>query len=447
MRLTDIIDKIVRRNVVLAVFLCILMLASCDSTGRSQSSPPVREVAVVTVQPRSVVLTTELPGRTTAFRVAEIRPQVSGLIQKRLFTEGSYVKAGQVLFQIDTAHFQAAFDNAAANLSVMEKNTDRAQAGLKASMADVTRQRATLELALKNRDRFEELFQDRAVSAIERDQAVTEVEVAEAALQAANAQVENNRKAIASAKATIQQAEAALKTARINLKYTSITAPISGRIGKSNITEGALVTAYQPAALATIQQQDPVYVDVSQSTSDLLRLKRRIEDGRLDQNGESQKKVRLVLDDGTEYPMEGTLQFRDITVNPTTGSVILRLIFPNPEEILLPGMFVRAVVREGVNNQAILVPQQAVSRNPKGNPVSLIVDNEGKVQQRMLTLDRAIGNMWLVSSGLAFGDRVIVEGIQKVRPGVSVKVVPFESGRENSGDKGEQSTSSHVKVN
>jgi membrane fusion protein (multidrug efflux system) len=447
MRLTDIVCKILKRNAVLAVLLCVLLPTGCDSTGHSQSSPPIPEVAVVTVQPQSVVLTTELPGRTAAFRVAEIRPQVSGLIQNRLFTEGSFVKAGQVLFRIDAAHFHAAFDNATANLAVMRKNADRAEATLGVSIADVARQRATLELARKNRNRFEELFQDRAVSAIERDQAVTEEKVAKAALQAAEAQVENNRKAIASAEAATQQAEAMRKTARIDLKYTSITAPISGRIGKSNITEGALVTAYQPAALATIQQLDPVYVDVSQSTSDLLRLKRHIEGGHLDQNGAGQKKVRLILDDDTEYPLEGTLQFRDITVDPTTGSVILRLIFPNPEEILLPGMFVRAVVREGVNNRAVLVPQQAVSRNPKGDPLSLIVDGTGTVQQRMLTLDRAVGNMWLVSSGLTFGDRVIVEGIQRVRPGVSVKVIPFEADKGNHGEKGEQSTLSPVKAN
>ena len=387
--------------------------------------PPVPEVATVTVQPQQVVLTTELPGRTSAYLVAEIRPQVSGLIQKRLFTEGSDVKAGQVLYQIDPAPFQAALDNAAANLAAMQKNADRARAALEASIAGVTRQRATLELARTNRERFEEAFKDRAVSASQRDQAVTEAEVAEATLQAAEAQVESDRKAIAAAEAAIQQAEAALETARINLGYTKITAPISGRIGRSSVTEGALVTAYQPMALATIQQLDPIYVDVPQSTTELLRLKRRLEDGRLNQDGTNQNKVSLILEDGTAYPLEGTLQFRDVTVDPTTGSVILRIVFPNPNGVLLPGMFVRAVVKEGVNEQAILIPQQAVSRDPKGNPIALIVDAEGKVQQRMLTLDRAIGDQWLVSSGLAPGDRVIVEGMQKVRPGAAVKEVPL----------------------
>ena len=243
----------------------------------------------MTVQPQQIVLTTELPGRTSAYLVAEIRPQVSGLIQKRLFTEGSDVKAGQVLYQIDPAPFQAALDNAAANLAVMQKTADRARAALGASIAGVARQRATLELARTNRERFEEAFKDRAVSASQRDQAVTEAEVAEAALQAAEAQVESDRKAIAVAEAAIQQAEAALETARINLGYTRITAPISGRIGRSNVTVGAIVTAYQPVALATIQQLDPIYVDVPQSTTELLRLRRSLEDGRLNHDGKNQQ--------------------------------------------------------------------------------------------------------------------------------------------------------------
>jgi len=248
--------------------------------------------------------------------------------------------------------------------------------------------------------------------------------------------VESDRKVVAVAKAVIQQAEAALETARINLGYTKITAPISGRIGRSNVTDGAIVTAYQPIPLATIQQIDPIYVDVPQSTTELLRLRRNLRHGRLNQNGTNQNKVNLILEDGTAYPLEGTLQFRDVTVDPTTGSVILRVVFPNPEGVLLPGMFVRAVVKEGVSMQAIMIPQQAVSRDPKGNPIALIVDDAGKVQQRMLTLDRAIGNKWLVSSGLAPGDRLIVEGLQKVRTGASVKEVPFDAGSEkNSGER------------
>jgi membrane fusion protein (multidrug efflux system) len=236
--------------------------------------------------------------------------------------------------------------------------------------------------------------------------------------------VESGRVAVAAAEAAIQQAQAARETARINLGYTQITAPISGRIGRSNVTEGAIVTAYQALALATVQQLDPMYVDVPQSTNELLRLKRRIEDGHLNQNEKSQQKVNLILEDGSEYSLEGDLQFRDVTVEPSTGSVILRVVFPNPDGVLLPGMFVRAVVREGIHRQAILIPQQAVSRDTKGQPLALIVDKEDKVQQRILRLDRAIGDKWLVTSGLEAGDRVIVEGLQKVRPGALVKVVP-----------------------
>jgi membrane fusion protein (multidrug efflux system) len=422
-----IIERI-RLFTILAVPATAMMLSGCGDRNATGNAPRnvTPEVAVVTVQPRQVVLTTELPGRTSPYMVAEIRPQVSGLIQKRQFQEGSDVKAGGSLYLIDPAPFQAALENAAANLATMKKNAERAQAALEASIAGVARQRATLELARTNRDRFEELIKDRAVSAGQRDQAVTEAQVAEAAVKAAEAQVESDRKAIGAAEAAIQQAEAAMQTARINLAYTRITAPISGRIGRSSVTMGAIVTAYQPLALATIQQLDPIYVDVPQSTTELLRLQRRLEEGRISRNGGNLDTVRLMLENGALYPLEGTLQFRDVSVDPSTGSVILRMVFPNPNGILLPGMFVRIVVKEGVNEQAILVPQQAVSRDPKGNPTALIVDAEGKVQQRMLTLDRAIGDEWFVIDGLAPGDRVIAEGMQKVRPGAVVKAVPFK---------------------
>jgi len=411
--------------------LCSPFLDGCQPQA-PPPPPPVPEVATVTVQTQRAVLTNELPGRTSPYRVAEIRPQVSGIIQKRLFEEGAEVKAGAVLYQIDPAHFQAAYDNAAANLAVTRKAPDRARAALQASIAGVTRQRATLELARTNVQRFEELFKDRAVSASQRDQAVTDVEVAEATLRGAEAQVENDRQALAAAEAAIPQAEAALETARIDLGYTRVTAPISGRIGKSNVTDGALVAAYQALALASIQQIDPIYVDVPRSTTELLRLKQRSEKDRHITDGADQRKVKLLLEDGIPYPSEGNLQFRDVTVDPTTGSVILRMVFPNPKSILLPGMYVRVVVQEGIAERAILVPQQGVTRDPKGNPVALIVDSAGKVQQRMLVLERTIGDQWLVSSGLAPGDRVIVEGLQKVRPGDAVKVVPFED-RKDSG--------------
>lgn len=422
----------IRLFTILAVPATAMMLSGCGERNATGNAPKsvTPEVAVVTVQPRQVVLTTELPGRTSPYMVAEIRPQVSGLIQKRQFQEGSDVKEGGALYLIDPAPFQAALENAAANLAAMKKNAERAQAALGASIAGVARQRATLELARTNRDRFEDLIKDRAVSAGQRDQAVTEAQVAEAAMKAAEAQVESDRKAIGAAEAAIQQAEAAMQTARINLAYTRITAPISGRIGRSSVTMGAIVTAYQPLALATIQQLDPIYVDVVQSTSELLRLKRNLNRGRLNDNGTDQNKVALILEDGTRYPLEGKLQFRDISVDQTTGSVILRAVFPNPEGMLLPGMFVRAVVKEGVSEHSILIPQQAVSRNPKGDPFALILDNGGKVEQRMLKLVRAIGDQWLVASGLQPGDRVIVEGMQRVRPGASAKEVSFHAVNE-----------------
>jgi len=369
-----------KRSVVFVVLLGGLVLAACDRE-QQPPPPPVPEVSVITVRPHTVVLTAELPGRTSAFRIAEIRPQVSGLIQRRLFTEGSDVKAGQALYQIAPAPFQAALDNANASLS-------RAEAGLSAMQSRVRR--------------FEELLAIKAVSRQDYDDAAASLKETEA---------------------TIEYWKAMVKTARINRGYTRITAPISGRIGTSSVTDGALVTAYQPVALATIQQMDPLYVDVPQSTAELLRLKRRLETGSLHQNGTGQKKVQIILEDGTVYPLDGTLQFYDVTVNQTTGTVTLRIVFPNPEGILLPGMFVRAVVREGVNEGAILVPQQAVSRDPKGNPLTLVVNSQDTVEQRQLELDRAIGNQWLVTSGLAPGERVIVEGIQKVRPGSRVKAI------------------------
>jgi membrane fusion protein (multidrug efflux system) len=416
------------------VLVAGLTLTGCGEPTKGAGPPAdnTPEVAVVVVQPERVPLVTELPGRISAYRGAEVRPQVSGIVQKRLFNEGSDVRAGQVLYQIDPAPFQAACDNAAANLAAMRKAADRARAALEASLANVTRQQATLDLARTNRRRFEELLKEGAVAASQRDQAVTEADVAEATLRAAEAQVKSDREAVAAAQAVIQQAEAALETCRINLGYTKITAPISGRIGKSNVTEGALATGYQGPAFTTIQQLDPIYVDATQSSANLLQLKRDIAAGRIKGDGPDQARVKLLLEDGTPYPLEGTLKFSDVTVDPSTGSFILRVVFPNPRHTLLPGMYVRALVQEGVVDRAILAPQQGVSRDRKGNPVVLIVSAEGKVEQRMITVDRAIGDKWLVSSGLAPGDRVIVEGIQKVRPGASVKVVPFDAGRKES---------------
>jgi membrane fusion protein (multidrug efflux system) len=367
-----------------AAVAAALLIVGCGNEHKQQAGPShVPEVAVVTVEPRPIELTAELPGRTFAYRVAEIRPQVNGIIQKRMFKEGSDVKAGDLLYRIDPAPFQVAYNSAKASLG-------KAQANLPS-----IRSRA---------QRYEEVLVDNAVSKQDYDDAAAAVQQAEA---------------------EIQYWKTAVEAARINLSYTRVTAPISGRIGRSSVTDGALVTAYQPTALATIQQLDPIYVDVTQSSAELLLLRRNLETGQLTADKGNGKKVRILLGDATSYSLEGTLQFRDVTVDPSTGSFTLRIVVPNPGHLLLPGMFVRAVVKEGIAEKAILVPQQGVNRTPKGEPMTLVVDDTGKVRQRMLTLDRAVGDQWLVASGLSAGDRVIVEGGQKVRPGTAVKAVPF----------------------
>jgi membrane fusion protein (multidrug efflux system) len=412
----------------LTPLFCGLLLTACNRQPKAAPKLPPAEVATITVTQKPIVLTTELPGRTSPYLIAEVRPQVSGLIQKRLFTEGSDVKAGQKLYEIDPAPFQAAMDNAMATLEASRKSADQARAALNVALAGVARQQATVTFARTNRKRFEDLLKEKAVSDSDCEQAVTAADVAEATLKAVEAAVQSAQGAVAAAEAAIQQAASAVEIARINLAYTKVVAPISGRIGKSTVTDGAIVTAYQQMVLATIQQMDPIYVDVPQSTAEMLRLKRRLEDGRLLLNGADLSHVRIVQEDGTAYPLEGTLQFRDVSVDPTTGSVILRMVFPNPEGALLPGMFVRAVIREGLNEKAILVPQQAVSRDPKGNPMALVVNATQQVESRKLSLDRAFSNQWIVASGLVPSDRLIVEGMQKARPGAEVKVVPFEEG-------------------
>lgn len=403
-----------------------LFLSGCGDPGPPQRAGGLPEVATVTLAAQSVALTTELPGRTSPYLMAQIRPQVNGLIEKRLFTEGARVDAGQVLYEIDAAPFQAALANATATLTAARKSYDRSGAALEAAQATLAQQEAALKLARINRGRLEDAFAERAVSESQRDQAATEAEMAEAALKAAQARVASERTAMAAAKAAIAQAEAALKTAHINLAYTRITAPVSGRIGRSSVTEGAIVTAYQPTPLATIQQLDPIYVDVPQSTSQLLQWKRKLQSGRLVGEKGSRNLVDLLLEDGTPYGVQGTLQFQDVTVDPTTGSVLLRMVFPNPEDILLPGMYVRTVIREGMVEKAVLAPQQGVTRDPRGNPVAWIVDATDTVVQRALTLDRAIGDQWLIASGLVAGDRLIVEGRQRIRPGAKVRAVDFE---------------------
>jgi membrane fusion protein (multidrug efflux system) len=372
------------RKLRLAVLLpAALLAAACQQADKPlparAAAPP--EVTVVTVQPAPVTLTTELAGRTSAYQVAEVRPQVGGILKERLFREGSEVKAGTPLYRIDPASYEAEVERAQAALAKAEANL--ATARVKAA-------------------RYEELA---AINFVSRD-ARDEVAVA-----------------LKQAEADVAAARAALQTARINLGHATVTAPISGLIGRSALTAGALVTANQPAALAIIQRLDPIYVDVTQSSADVLRLRRDLASGRLKSADADQARVKLLLEDGSAYPLEGRLQFSEVSVDPTSGAVTLRAVFPNPKQQLLPGMYVRAVLEEGVRENAILVPQQAVSRDPRGNAVALVVAADGTVQSRQLRAERAIGSQWLVSEGLAAGDRVIVEGLQRVRPGAPARAV------------------------
>lgn len=426
------------KAIAVAVLAAAPLITGCD---RGQQGPPQQqapEVAVVTVAPQRLVLTTELPGRASAYRVSEVRPQVSGLIQKRLFTEGAEVKAGDVLYHIDAAPFQAAYNSALASLDASKKAADRARAAETAAIANVARQEATLSLANTNLQRMESLYSERAVAQGELDRARTDVQVAQAALQAVQAEVESSRAAIAAAEAAVKQAEATVESSKINLSYTKIVAPISGRIGASNVTEGAAVVAYQPLSLATITQLDPIYVDVPQSTSEMNRLKSGLASGELEQNAEL-KNVELRIADGSGYRLTGKLQFRDVTVDSTTGSVSLRIVAPNPEGVLLPGMFVRAIIPQAVHEEAILVPQQAVTRDARGSAYVMIVDGEGKVQQRKIDAARAVGDKWHVTSGLENGDRVITEGLQtvaRVPPGTPVRIATTPAGPTNGAGAG-----------
>lgn len=340
---------------------------------------PPPQVSVYVVKPQALPMTTELPGRTAAFEIAEVRPQVGGIVQKRLFAEGADVKAGTPLYQIDASTYQAAYKSAKASLA-------RAEANLLTSGPKVKR--------------YKELLQVEGVSRQDYDDAV-----------AAEAQ----------ARADVEAARAALETARINLDYTTVTAPISGRASRSAVTPGALVTAGQATAMTVVQQLDPIYVDITQSSEEMLRLKRAIESGGI-KRGEGQAKVRLTLADGSTYAQEGKLQFADVSVDTGTGNVALRALFPNPKHDLLPGMFVRAAVDTGVADEAITVPQQGVTRNQKGEATALVLNAKGIVEQRVLTTSRALGDQWIVTSGLASGDRVIVEGLQKVKPGAPAVV-------------------------
>ena len=357
------ITKITRLSTVL---LGCLLIAGCGQGAPPKRPPPTVGVVVVKQQPAQ--LTAELPGRTDSFAVSDVRPQVSGILLKRLFTEGALVKAGQPLYQIDPAPYQAAYDNA----------------------------RAALVTAQAKAKRYAALIKLNAVAPQDYDDAV----------------------------AAYKQAQANAEAARINLDRTRIVAPISGRIGRSSVTEGALVTSDQTNALATIQTLDPIYVDITQSSVELLDLKQAMQGGNLTRNGPASARATLTLDNGTQYPTPGALQFSEVTVDQTTGAVTLRAIFPNPDNILLPGMFVRATIIEGVDPHAILVPQQGVSRNEKGDPTAMVVDAKGMARLRLVTTSRAIGDKWLITSGLKPGDKLIVEGLQKVQPDTPVHAVP-----------------------
>lgn len=368
---------------VLSGMLCLLLalLGACtDEQQKAAGNMP--EVGVVEVTPQPVTFTMELPGRTLAYLVAEVRPQVGGILQKRLFVEGADVKAGDVLYQIDPAIYKAALDSAQANLAKAHANVEPAR--LKAA-------------------RFRNLVQTKAVSR-------QDFEDADAAYK--------------QAVAAEGECRAAVQEARIRLDYTRVTAPISGRIGRSLVTPGALVTAGQGAAMSTIQQLDPVYVDVTQSSVEMLQLKRRLASGQLKSSGDGGAAVRLVLEDGTSYSEEGTLQFTDVTVEESTGSVTVRAVFPNPRHELLPGMYVRAVLEEGTDEQAILVPQKALQRDPKGRASVWLVNAEGKVENRDVVARRTHGTSWVIEEGLQGGERVIVTGLQRVRPGIAVRAVP-----------------------
>ena len=423
-----------------ALLAAAVLIAGCGkpkSPAPPQAGPP--EVGLVTIQPQRVAVTTELAGKTSAFLVAEVRPQVSGIILERRFTEGSDVRAGDVLYRIDPAMYQAAYDSAKAAVG----KAHAAAASAKAALATTKTNHASALAALSRTEsnavprrlkaeRFAELVAINAVSRQDADdataavkQAETEIQSAQAAVSGSEAEIARAAAAVQAAEAEIAGAEAALEAARVNLSRTEVTAPISGRTGRSAVTTGALVTANQAAALATIQQLDQVYVDVTESSSNLLRLRQNLTSGRYSHGGAGQAVVRLVLENGTPYPLEGTLKFSDVTVQPGTGSVMLRSVFPNPDLLLLPGMFVRAIVQEGVNENGVLLPQRGVSRSQKGEPVAMVVGADEKVEARVLKIDRALGDQWLVTEGLKAGDRVILEGLQRARPGMPVKAVPF----------------------
>jgi membrane fusion protein, multidrug efflux system len=362
---------------VLAV-LCLGLGGCKDKPTQAAEPPPKPAVDVVTLHAQPVKLTTELPGRTSPYRTAEVRPQVNGVILMRLFTEGDTVRAGQQLYQIDPAPYEASLASAQAALL-------HAQASVKTAQSVVSRDRPLAAAYAVSRQDL-----DNAVGTLEQNQA------------------------------DVASAQAAIKTAEINLAYTKVLSPITGRTGRSSVTEGALVTADQATSLVTVTQLDPIYVDVTQPSTTMLRLKREVATGQIKTAGDNQVPVELLLEDGSRYDPRGTLQFSEVTVDPGTGAVTLRAVFPNNTGLLLPGMFVREQLQEGIRQDAILAPQQGVTHDARGNATALVVDAGGKVQSRILTTDRAIGNDWLVTKGFNAGDRLIFSGVQMVQPGIEV---------------------------
>ena len=372
-------------KIVPAAVAIALILAGCGKPAAQQPPAGPPQVTVVTVRLQPVTLTTELPGRTSPYETSDVRPQVNGLVRARLFQEGDNVAAGQALYRIDAAPYQAQVASAQAALA---------------------RARATIASTAALARRYGELVKINAVSRQEYENAVG---------------------AAQQARAEVAAQSAALRSAQIDLARTTVRAPISGRIGRSTFTTGALVTASQAEPLATIQRLDPIYVDIQQSSADLLRLRRQVLTGELSRGGGAAA-VRLRLEDGSVYPVQGVLRFADVTVDPNTGSQVIRAVFPNPNGLLLPGMFVRAELIEGVRANAMLAPQRAVSRDEKGNPTVVVVGADGKLQQRVLVAPRTIGQSWLVTAGLKPGDRIVIEGAQNLPPGTPVKAIPFREG-------------------
>ncbi|HCY62303.1 MAG TPA: efflux transporter periplasmic adaptor subunit [Oxalobacteraceae bacterium] len=368
-----------------AIVAATVMLSACvDQAGaaKSPASPPPAEVAVITVAPQRVALSIDLPGRLEAARIAQVRARVPGIVLQRAFREGSDVKAGEVLFRIDDAPFQASFQSAQAALAKAEAN--HAQISLKAQ-------------------RYAALVDSNAISKQEYD------DVNAAQKQAA---------------ADVATARAALATAGLNLGYATVTAPITGRIGRAQVTEGALVGQNEATPLATIQQLDPIYVNLTQSSAEVLQLRHALAAGQLKGVGRDEARVNLLMEDGRPYPHTGKLLFSDMAVDESTGAVVLRAVFPNPERLLMPGLFVRARLEQAINENAIVVPQQAVQRSAEGARV-MLVDVSNNVVARPVKADRSQGDAWIVSEGLKAGDRVIVEGLQKAKPGVPVKAVAW----------------------